>query len=127
MNKFLLSGLLAVGALTASQQTADAWFNWKFSAGVNMQWASANNNWLWGALRDGPPPGEFGGGYGHGYNPGCVNGFPGGPGYGHDFPFFGAAPVAPGAAPAPPCRAACARRASTVLWVRQAWSAADRI
>jgi hypothetical protein len=109
MKKLFLSGLLALGATLVSQQSAQAWVNFKFSAGVNAHLQSGNNCLLWGLFKDGPGgPDCFNG------HPGGLQGYPGphgphgpygpgpGPGYGHDFPFFGSATPVPAAPPAGP-------------------------
>ena len=77
MKKLLMTGILAITALAMSQQQAHAWVNARFGIGLNYQWQSGGNQFLWGAWTGGQPPGpEFGGGYfgpeimphGHGYN-----------------------------------------------------------
>jgi hypothetical protein len=90
MKKLLSMGLLTLCALTVSQQKAQAWVNAKFSVGLNWQLQSGNNNWLWGAWKNGQVPGPeaFGQGpVGPGmYAPGGMS-QPAG-----QFPYFGAQP-----------------------------------
>lgn len=95
MNKIFLAGLLAVGTIAVSCQQASAWVNTRFSVGLNWEMQSGGNNLLWGAWRNGQPPGPeaFGGGGGHGY--GYGGGFPA-PSYGMPMPQnFGPAPQGP--------------------------------
>jgi hypothetical protein len=101
MKKILVMGALAVAIAAVSQQQASAWMNWKFGAGVNAAWQSGGNTWLWGAFRNGQPPGPdcgpYGGGYGSPYGgPGLPYGGPyGGPmGYpGPGYPGVGPTPM----------------------------------
>ncbi len=70
MKKFLVTGALALSIAALSQQQASAWTNFRVGLGLNLGWQSGGNNWLWGAFRNGQPPGpEFGGGI-YGYPPG---------------------------------------------------------
>jgi len=97
MKKILGLGLLAV-CLAMSERPASAWVNSKFGIGLNWNWQSGGNNFLWGLFRNGQPPGPgcdgpcgpgFGGaGFGGpGYGPGCPGGAcPGGMGGGGFFP-----------------------------------------
>lgn len=64
MKKFALAGLFAIAAIALSQQQASAWVNHRFSVGLNWHRQSANNNFIWGAFRNGQVPGpeSFGGG-----------------------------------------------------------------
>lgn len=90
MRKILVFSALALGVALASEQTASAWVNFKFGAGVNWNWQSGGNNFLWGAFRNGQPPGpDCGPGYG--YHPPGGPTFPGPvPPYGpQDFQYFG--------------------------------------
>ena len=57
MKKFLLMGLLALGLLTVTGQSAHAWVNAKFSAGINCQWQSGGNCLLWGLFKNDNVPG----------------------------------------------------------------------
>src|SRR5262249_44894416 len=57
MKRILTLGVLALGMTLASQQSASAWCNFKFGAGVNWNWQSGNNCWLWGLCRGGEVPG----------------------------------------------------------------------
>lgn len=93
MNKFILSGMMALGLAMASGQEAKAWVNFKFGVGLNWHWQSGGNNFLWGLARGGQVPGPEAFGYpGGGFHPGM--------GHGQEFPFStSAVPVAP-AAPA---------------------------
>lgn len=113
MKKIILSGLLALGAALASQQEAAAWVNFKFSAGINWQLQSGNNNFLWGVFRNGQVPGA------EGYPGGMpYHGGPGPHGYGSQFPYFGQAapvPTAPAAA-APTGTAATSTPAQQTYW-----------
>src|SRR6267378_4510824 len=88
MKKLLSMGLLTVCALLISEHQAQAWMNAKFSIGLNWHIQSGNNNWLWGAWKNGQVPGPeaFGGGMPYGNVPFGTNP-PGG-----SFPFFGSAP-----------------------------------
>jgi hypothetical protein len=65
MKKVLAIGILAVTALAFSQQQASAWVNTRFGVGLNWEYQSGGNNFLWGAYRNGQPPGPetFGGGH----------------------------------------------------------------
>lgn len=65
MKKIVLAGLIAIAAVASSQQQASAWVNSRFSVGLNWGWQSGGNNALWGAWRNGQPPGPeaFGGGF----------------------------------------------------------------
>ncbi|MBI2806859.1 MAG: hypothetical protein HYX68_17915 [Planctomycetes bacterium] len=67
MKKLVLAGLAAVLVMGISQQQASAWVNSKFSVGLNWGFQSGGNQLLWGAWRNGQPPGPeaFGGGGGH--------------------------------------------------------------
>jgi hypothetical protein len=78
MKKILAIGLLALGAFALSQQQASAWCNSRFNIGMSWEHSSGGNNALWGAWRNGQPPGPEAwgnGGYGYGY------GYPGGQHY----------------------------------------------
>ena len=60
MNRILTLGVLALGLILGSQQQASAWCNFKFGAGVNWNYQSGNNCFLWGLCRSGEIPGpEF--------------------------------------------------------------------
>ncbi|HZZ80489.1 MAG TPA: hypothetical protein VFE62_18440 [Gemmataceae bacterium] len=67
MKKVLAIGLLAICAIALSEQQASAWVNSRFGVGLNWDISSGGNSVLWGAWRNGQPPGPeaFGGGYGH--------------------------------------------------------------
>lgn len=78
MKKLMILGTLALALVLASEQSASAWSNIKFGAGVNLHWQTGDNNILWGVLRNGQIPhpggyGGYGGGYGYGHPGG---GFP---------------------------------------------------
>ena len=57
MKKLLMAALLALGVMMASQQTASAWSEFKFSAGVNFGWVGGGNRILWGVYHSAPYPG----------------------------------------------------------------------
>ena len=57
MKKILLTGLLAISALSLSQQEASAWINSRFGIGLNWDFQSGGNSILWGLWRNGQPPG----------------------------------------------------------------------
>ena len=87
MKKIVFAGLLAISAMAIPQQQASAWVNSKFSVGLNWDMQSGGNNLLWGAWRNGQPPGPEafggGGGYGGGFGGGGYGGGGfGGPAYG---------------------------------------------
>jgi hypothetical protein len=107
MKKFLAMSVLALSVAALSQQSASAWVNTKFGAGINFAYQSGGNNFLWGAFRNGQPPapecpvgcpsGAFDGGYAPAPLPQapCPPAHPGHGGHHHT------APVLPsGAAPA---------------------------
>jgi hypothetical protein len=95
MRKILVLGVMALGLALASEQTASAWVNFKFGAGVNWNYQAGGNNFLWGLFRNGQPPAPDcpGYGYGSGYGHPPYGGptFPGSaPPYGpQDFQYFG--------------------------------------
>jgi hypothetical protein len=86
MKKFV--GIFALALALASQQQASAWVNARFGVGLNIQYQSGNNCWLWGALRNGQVPGaESFDGFGHhGFGHHGHHGF-GHHGQGHGFGF----------------------------------------
>jgi len=97
MKKFIIMGALALSTLMLSQQDASAWFNTKFGIGMNWAWQSGGNNYLWGAFRNGQPPGpEYGSAFPGNYN---FN-FQQGPGYGPG-PYPGHADMTPEPSSAP--------------------------
>jgi hypothetical protein len=57
MKKLFVASVLALGLVMASQQTASAWSEFKFSAGVNLGWVGGGNRILWGAYHSAPYPG----------------------------------------------------------------------
>ena len=57
MKKILAIGILAISAIAFSQQQASAWVNTRFGVGLNWEYQSGGNNFLWGAYRNGQPPG----------------------------------------------------------------------
>jgi hypothetical protein len=105
MKRFVTVCTLALAILALSGQKASAWKKFGFNIGMNIAAESADNNYLWGAFRDGPVPGSQGHGlastvtkgyhdqvnpiYGGGFDPHFA---PGG---------FGPAPDAPVPAPLP--------------------------
>jgi hypothetical protein len=91
MKKIVFAGLLAVCVMAISHQQASAWVNTRFGVGLNWEMQSGGNQFLWGAWRNGQPPGPeaFGGGGGGG----------GGGGYGA--PRFSGPIPQQGFAPAP--------------------------
>lgn len=84
MKKLLVLGCAAVVVALATGRPADAWINSKFSVGLNWQWQSANNNFLWGVFRNGEVP-QGGGAYYMGAPPAAVPGQ-------QPFPWFGNTP-----------------------------------
>ncbi|HYT93617.1 MAG TPA: hypothetical protein VEL76_33165 [Gemmataceae bacterium] len=107
MKKFLVMGVLALGLTAFAQQRAAAWYKWSFSAGVNLNFESANNSWLCGLFKSGQVPGYPTDGYnpwGHSAQQGMPYG-----GYGGDYGGYagmygsqlphGAQMVAPGGGP----------------------------
>ena len=93
MKKILVLGALALSLGLLNEQPASAWVNAKFGVGLNWNWQSGGNNFLWGVFRNGQPPGPdctYPGG--HGY-PRGANTFPGFNTYGpNDFQYFGQQP-----------------------------------
>ena len=69
MKKLLWIGLGAAGLLLATERPAHAWVNFKFSAGINWQYQSGNNCWLWGLFNNGQIPDGYGFGMGVGNLP----------------------------------------------------------
>lgn len=71
MKKLIVFSVLATALALTSQNTASAWSNIKFGAGVNLHWQTGDNNLLWGFFRNGqiPHPGGFQAYpmHGHGY------------------------------------------------------------
>jgi hypothetical protein len=57
MKKFLTAGVLALTVAAFSQQQASAWINCRFGIGFNWNWSCGGNSILWGAYRNGQPPG----------------------------------------------------------------------
>jgi hypothetical protein len=64
MKKIVFAALVAVSVMALSHQQASAWVNSKFGVGLNWDLQSGGNNFLWGAWKNGQPPGPeaFGGG-----------------------------------------------------------------
>jgi hypothetical protein len=77
MKKHILLSLTALAITCLAQQPASAWSNIRFKAGVDLNWQSGNNEFLWGAWRSGEN-GACGssncGSYGYGY-PGAAMGY----------------------------------------------------
>lgn len=115
MKNLLLAGVLALVVGAVSEQQASAWCDTKFSIGLNFQHASGGNSWLWGAFKNGQPPGcpdcincapNCPGAYyrnivNYGVPPAFGQGGPGPIDFGHGGPAIGPGPVAP-AVPTPP-------------------------
>ncbi len=57
MKKLFVASVLALGVTMACQQTASAWSEFKFSAGVNLGWVGGGNRVLWGLYHSAPYPG----------------------------------------------------------------------
>jgi len=72
MKKVLVSGLLAICVIALAQNQASAWINTRFGVGFDWSYQSGGNNCLWGAWRNGQPPGPeyFGSNQGHGHHHG---------------------------------------------------------
>ena len=49
MKKILAIGILAIIAIAFSQQQASAWVNSRFGVGLNWDWQTGGNNFLWRA------------------------------------------------------------------------------
>ncbi|MBM4069284.1 MAG: hypothetical protein FJ271_10110 [Planctomycetes bacterium] len=117
MKKLLVVGALALAVVVLSERQASAWCHCKFGVGLNFDYQAGGNNWLWGAFKNGQPPGcpdcincapncpgcyyknilHYGmppglGHAGHGY---------GAPGFAADGPMMGAPGMAPMASPVP--------------------------
>lgn len=58
MKKLLFLGVTALALSLVVQERASAWINFKFGVGLNCQFQTGNNNWLWGAFKNGPAPGD---------------------------------------------------------------------
>jgi hypothetical protein len=89
MKKFLVTGALALAAVALFQQQASAWKDCKFGIGLNWHYSSGGNNCLWGAFKNGQPPGC----------PDCINCGPNCPGtYYKNYHWYGAPPMGPSCA-----------------------------
>lgn len=62
MKKLLVASVLALALVSGSQQQASAWSHFKFNIGMNVDWSTGNNCWLWGAFKNGQIPEGYGGG-----------------------------------------------------------------
>ena len=56
MKKIVTVGMLAMSVLVLSGSQALAWVNSRFSVGLNWEWQSGGNSFLWGAYSSGQPP-----------------------------------------------------------------------
>jgi hypothetical protein len=56
MKKLFVASVLALAVIMASQTTASAWSEFKFSAGINFGWVGGGNRILWGAYHSAPFP-----------------------------------------------------------------------
>jgi hypothetical protein len=74
MKKLLAMSVLALAAVAVSGRPAQAWSNWKFNVGLNLQYQGADNSVLWGLFRGGPVQ--------------CCVGGPGANPYGNPYPYF---------------------------------------
>lgn len=63
MKKIIMAGLVALCLLAIANQRASAWVNSRFGMGINANWQSGNNTWLWGVWRNGQVPGPDAFGY----------------------------------------------------------------
>jgi hypothetical protein len=54
MKRLLGITTLALALVAVSAPRASAWTNVNFGVGLNFSWQSANTNWFWGAIRNGP-------------------------------------------------------------------------
>lgn len=70
MKKLLVVGALALAVAVLSERQASAWCHCKFGVGLNFDYQAGGNNWLWGAFKNGQPPGY----------PDCINCAPNCPG-----------------------------------------------
>ena len=105
MKKLLVTCVLALALMMADRQSASAWSEFKFSAGVNMGWVGGGNRLFWGMYRSAPYPGgqdlgPFFPGIAGAANNGQYYGWPPGGGQGGYYP-QGAYPPAAYAPPAP--------------------------
>jgi hypothetical protein len=57
MKRILVAGMLAISIMAIAEQQASAWVNSKFGIGLNLDYQSGGNQILWGAWRNGQPPG----------------------------------------------------------------------
>ncbi len=57
MKKILAIGVLTICSIAFTQQQASAWINSRFGIGMNWDYQSGGNNFLWGAWRNGQPNG----------------------------------------------------------------------
>jgi hypothetical protein len=60
MKKLFVASVLALAVTMASQGTASAWSEFKFSAGINFGWVGGGNRVLWGLYESSPFPGHPG-------------------------------------------------------------------
>jgi hypothetical protein len=88
MKKLLSFGLFVAGLFLATAHPAQAWVNFKFSAGINMHYQSGNNCFLWGLFNNGQVPCDA-------FALGGFDGYPGGIPGAQPFPYFGAANTMP--------------------------------
>lgn len=89
MKKLVVASVLALAVCMASQQTASAWHDIKFSAGITFSATGGGNNFLWGFAKGATYPGAD-----------APPGFLGHGGYG-DYSGAAAAPAWQAPAPAP--------------------------
>src|SRR5262249_39125831 len=79
-------------------EPAHGWVNWKLGVGVNWTHQTGGNNFLWGARRNGQPPGPASANQAHpGYPPEPGYGPPGYPPSPYTAPFSGFGEGAPSA------------------------------
>lgn len=57
MKKIIITGLLTLVAMCASQNQASAWCNSRFGVGLNWNYASGGNSFLFGLIKNGQPGG----------------------------------------------------------------------
>ncbi len=57
MKRILVLSVFAIGMLATTQQEASAWVKTKFGVGLNWDYQSGGNTFLWGLWRNGQPGG----------------------------------------------------------------------